>query len=367
MKKIILFCFLFLAYSFSVAQSEQTKTILYLIPLDADNMKNVNINEIKDQNGLEANYSHTLIGFWEGAQIALDELAKGGKTLNVISRDITDDETKLESILSDPAIQKVDLIIAPVFGKMFPAIAEFAKLHKIPLVNPFSSRQDIIDNNPYVYKLSPAWESRPQIINEVYPNSNFILWGNDEQYENEIAAYEEYFKLNKITYHKISDTAFIDKKLSQHLRNVVITFFDKPKQITQAMSKMLSKNISNFQWVVPESWLKINHFNIENANIFKLNFFTNYFVDEKDELTKVFIYNFASKFEHLPSTENFAYQGYDITKFFVDLICNDFNIPQNEPFPLACRFKFKRIEKGGFENIQTRLIQIDNYKFNVIK
>lgn len=171
------------------------------------------------------------------AQIALNEIAQNGRMLNVITRDITNDSNKLESILAEVANKKIDLIIAPVYGKMFPKVAAFAKNHKIPVVNPFSSRHDIVEGNPYVYKLIPDLSVRPQMVNETYPNSNYILWVNENEFPREVAAYENYFLSHNITYHKAVDTADIAKFFSEHLRNVVISCYSNPIRVSQSMTK----------------------------------------------------------------------------------------------------------------------------------
>lgn len=367
MKKIILISILFLTFGFNYAQTESSKTILFLLPINAHGLAQTNIESLNEAADIENHFNNSLIGFWEGAQIALNEIAQNGRMLNVITRDITNDSNKLESILAEVANKKIDLIIAPVYGKMFPKVAAFAKNHKIPVINPFSSRHDIVEENPYVYKLIPDLSVRPQMVNETYPNSNYILWINENDFAHEVAAYENYFRSHNIVYHKTVDTADISKLFSEHLRNVVISCYSNPIRVSQTMTKMLNYSEKNFQWIVPESWFKIKNLNIENANTFKLCYFTNYFVDAAEELTTVFTYNYARKYESLPTIDNFAFQGYDVTKFFVNLICNDYNLLGNEDLPLSCRFKFKRAEKGGYENTQTRLIQIDNYKYIEIK
>lgn len=369
MKKIITFSLLFIMVGhFAVAQSEKVQTILFLLPMDAERINEVSINTIEDQNDITKLFSQTLIGFWEGAQIALDEFANKGQELNVIVRDITDDTNKLNSILADPKIQQeVDLIIAPVYGKIFPIIGAFAKEYKIPTVNPFSTRHQIVENNPYIYKLIPSLSVRPEILVNTFPDYNFILWANAGQNKHELSAYESYFKEHSINYQIVSDTSFIDSQLSSHKGNVIVTLFDNPSLAAKYMGKMLSITNKDFRWIVPENWFSMGSFNIENANVDHMYFFTNYFADDQEEATEVFNYNYATRFESMPSITTLAYQGYDVTHFFVELITHDYTISADTPEPLACSFKFKRIEKGGFENNDIHLIQLENYKFIKIK
>ena len=147
MKRILI---VIIATMFAVAPLSAQKNILFLLPLDADKVAQTEIENIRYQQDIENLFGRTLIHFWEGAQIAISELGDEGNDFNVIVRDVND-AAKLEHVLDEPGTKNVSLIIAPLYGKLFPTVAEYGRKHKIPVVNPFSSRHDIIEGNPYVY------------------------------------------------------------------------------------------------------------------------------------------------------------------------------------------------------------------------
>lgn len=361
MKKILI---VIIAALLSAVPVSAQKTILFLLPLDADKIVQTDIENINYQQDIDNLYGKTLIHFWEGAQIAISELGDEGNDFNVIVRDVTD-ANKLEQVLEEAAVQKADLIIAPLYGKLFPTVAEFGHKHKIPVVNPFSSRHDIIEGNPYIYKANPSLAARAAYLCNHHPGANFILWTGTHATP-DAEAYRSYFTEHDIHFHEVPDSIFFGSQLSPSKENVVIACFNNTSSFTHGMTKILeSTKLPPFMWIIPEEWLLMEEFNIDNMNGLNVNHFANYFSDDTAEHTQVFNYKYGERFHCLPSIRNYAYQGYDIAKFFISMILNDYRTPNIEP--IAYDFQFKRIDKGGFENVKARLIHLQNYDFKEVK
>ena len=355
----------FIAVCLALLPVSAQKTILFLLPLNAGKAAQNNIESINSQQDIDNIFGKTLIHFWEGAQIAISELGDAGNDFNVIVRDVTD-TTKLEQVLDEPGVQKADLIIAPLYGKLFPAVAEFGHRHKIPVVNPFTSRHDIIEGNPYVYKANPSLSARAAYLCNHHPGANFILWTNNSRITPETEAYQTYFTDHNIPFHKVSDSTFFGDHLSRTKDNVVIACFHDAQAVTNGITHTLqSGKLPDFTWVIPEEWLLMDEVNIDNMNGLNVNYFASYFADDAEERTQVFNYKYGERFHCLPSVRNYAYQGYDIAKFFITLILNDYRTPDIEP--IAYDFQFKRIDKGGFENVKVRYIHLQNYEFKEVK
>lgn len=349
----------------SVIPVTAQKTILFLLPLGAEKTAQANIENINSQQDIDEFFGRSLIHFWEGAQIAITELGDEGNDLHVVVRDVTD-MAKLERVLEEPTTDKADLIIAPLYGKLFPTVAEFGHKHKIPVVNPFTSRHDVIEGNPYVYKASPALASRAAYVCNHHPNANIILWADTAKGTPDAEAYQAYFREHHIAFHIVADSNFFGPQLSHTKDNVVITCFHNEQLVNKGMTQTLQANkLPSFTWIIPEEWLLMEDFNIDNMNGLNINYFANYFVDKSDEHTQVFNYKYGERFHCLPSVHNYAYQGYDLTKFFIKLILNDYRIPDTQN--IAYDFQFKRIEKGGFENVKARFIHLQNYEFKEVK
>lgn len=362
MKKILIFT---IAICLAAVPVMAQKNILFLLPLEADKAAQTDIENINSQQDIDNIFGKSLIHFWEGAQIAISELGDEGYDFHVIIRDVID-ANKLNNVLEEFEHQKIDLIVAPLYGKMFPTVAEFGHKHKIPVVNPFTTRHDIIEGNPYIYKANPSLSARAAYLYKQHPEANFILWMNDTRASLDAEAYQTYFDENNITYHKVPDSIFFGTYLSPARENIVIACFNNAQSFSNGMTKILqSSKLPDFMWVIPEGWILLDEFNIENMNGLNVNYFASYFADDADEHTQVFNYKYGERFHCMPSVRNYAYQGYDIAKFFISMILNDYRTPNIEP--IAYNFQFKRIDKGGFENVKARLIHLQNYDFKEVK
>ncbi len=356
-KSFIILVLLLMATLFASAQ----QNILFLLPIDADKVNNSSIENINTQQDIENIFGKTLIHFWQGAQVAISELGDEGYDFNIIVRDITD-ASSLDAALKEFANQRIELIIAPVYGKLFPTVAEYGRKNKIPVVNPFSSRHDIIVGNPYIYKAYPSLSSRPAYISSHFPNANIILWTSAQHATHDAQAYEEYFTSRNIPFHKVTDSTFFGNKLSATKDNVVIACFNHPSSFTKGVHQALtSTSLPSYTWVIPEEWVETEEFNIENMNGLNVAYFANYFVDEADVNSRLFTYKYGEHFHSLPTIDNYAYQGYDITKFFLTMIANNYAIPTTQT--LSYKFQFKRVEKGGYENVKARFIRLQDYEF----
>lgn len=369
-KRLILFLAVVLAATTMQAQighhskAADEKTVIYLLPLSSEEVAAANVAGMNDPKEIHRTFARSVIGFWAGAQIGLDELGEAGRQLHVIARELNgDDSGKLQHIFADPEVQQADLIIAPVTKELFPAVAELARRYKIPVVNPLSSNSDIVSGNPYVYKMTPDATARAAALSTRFPGAHFILWGSHHA-----SDYTAYFDAQGIAYDTLSDSQSFMPRLTPGQEHVVISCIeghDAYNRVANALA--LRSRTPEFHWVLPESLLAGGNLDLTILAPFDIYFFTNYFVDDHAESIQVFRDEYARRYHTLPSVQNFAYQGYDATCFFIELIFNDFHVPQSFT-PLSCQLKFKRSEKGnGFENHGIRLIRLDHLQYSIIQ
>ena len=98
MKKLLLFA-IFAMFGFATAFAEgETFTILYLIPFESSSYESPYVKECEDMENVR---SYQLMGFWNGAQMALEEYDRQGVHLKVIVRDITNNEATLRRIMEN--------------------------------------------------------------------------------------------------------------------------------------------------------------------------------------------------------------------------------------------------------------------------
>ena len=117
MKKIIRYVICVLLGVTFVETTASEYKILYLIPFETDSYTTPYVKESEDMDKVK---SYQLMGFWNGAQMALEEYAGKNVVIQVVVKDISNDERKLRRVMEDESLMSgVNLIIGPFFGKLF--------------------------------------------------------------------------------------------------------------------------------------------------------------------------------------------------------------------------------------------------------
>lgn len=365
MKKIIGFLLLLILFSSALqAKSlDEKKTVLFLIPFyTQDYTGNVSAS-VQSSQDINSVNSFLLMGFWAGSQIALQEYEEKNVILDIIVKDVTDDENSLRAIMDDDNLMhRVDLIIGPFFSKTFMIAAEYAKRYKIPIVNPFTNRTDILNDNEYVFKVIPSLITKPVILSymaERYPDYKIILYRDTISKNIEQEVYKDYFKENKIPYNEVYGQNALLNEITPGKKNIVLIFSHNSAKMLMISRDLLYKtNLDDLMLVVPETWLQSKTYDVEYYSKLNLHFFSHFYVDEKDQNTQVFIQKYKDKFKTIPTLENFAYQGYDITRFFLEMICHDGDLDRVKVDAIAYPMTFDKTQGGGYENVNIHFLEI---------
>lgn len=107
---------------FAQRGDSDVKTVLFLIPFYSSQYDSQKVAEAKTSEDVELISSFQLMGFWAGAQVALDEYEAAGVPLKVVVRDVSNSETKLRAILDNKELMSsVDLIIGPFSASNLPS------------------------------------------------------------------------------------------------------------------------------------------------------------------------------------------------------------------------------------------------------
>lgn len=360
MKKTLLLLFAFILAVLSSSAQKGEYTILYLMPFDVGGYEAPNAKECEDMDRVR---SYGLMGFWNGSQMALEEYADNGVKLNVIVRDITGGEVKLRNVLEDASMmEKVDLIIGPFFSKQFEVASQYAKQYEIPIVNPFTSHHSIIENNDFVFKLKPAPDVRPAMLSYLAQQNNafpVIVYGDSSSTNKEWRNFKKYFDNNGQKYVATTSASDVVSMLKPEKRQIVLCFEDNTaRNLIISRSLLYSKKINNLLFVIPETWLDSKTYDIEYYSQLNLHFFSDYYVDYGSEKTKVFIFDYTQRYGVPPMLSNYAFQGYDVTRFFVEYLLNDNDIDRVKIMPLSYPFTFDKKEGEGYENVNGCFLEI---------
>lgn len=370
MKKTFLLLLLcVLSIKFIHSQTVKEVTILYLIPFHLDDTL-ADVNNINSDLDIYDLASFEMFGFWEGAKLALESYQNSNINIKVIVRDITTDEKKLLKILQDERLMKdVDLIIGPFYSSLFQIASNYAAEHKITIINPFSTKTNFVNENKFVYKLTPSLQSRPESLykNLISKHEDYaiVLWYDSEE-NIELNAYETYFKEKQIPYTltKVKpETYSLNLTLSPTKHNIIVALYQNQTNIVNQMRLLeASQDSYDYSLIFPEEWLQVSILDEDFYAMRNIYYFSNVFVDLNNPSIIEYKENFVLTYQSPCQIERYSYQGYDITKYFIDLYLADYNEKKVLYTPMSYKFRFKQWSNGGFENDKIRFIEIKNFE-----
>ncbi|MCD4771981.1 MAG: LysM peptidoglycan-binding domain-containing protein [Bacteroidales bacterium] len=191
--------------------SEITYNVALMLPLYLEEIDSLNIKGFDDLSQAENIPSFHFVQMYEGVMLAIDSLKNMGLKLNLHVYDVDRNITKTIKVLQDPYLINMDMIIGPLYSESFTLAANFARLFKIQIINPFAQRQEIISNNPYVFKVQPSIQKQTEQVKayifENYTNSKIFLLRHNQYKESKVFA-EFSDTLNKIIVDSIKVSTF---------------------------------------------------------------------------------------------------------------------------------------------------------------
>lgn len=92
-----------------------------------------------------------MVEYYEGFLLAVEELKRYGYSFEINTFDSGQENASLETLINSGQLNNMDIIFGAVYPEHNKQLARFAKEKNIPLVIPFTSKEDEIFHNPMVY------------------------------------------------------------------------------------------------------------------------------------------------------------------------------------------------------------------------
>ncbi len=359
--------------------------VALLIPFMLEESDSISISDPSSLRSTSEYRSLDFIQFYEGALIAIDSLSRAGMKVkvHVYDADAGEQISKTRRVLANPEMAGMDLIIGPFFAKSFEIVAGFAASHSIPVVNPLSQRSEILNENPYVYKVQPsAWSQHNETARYIannFTNANIlILRHNAEEKSGMAAALKSSvakFSSGNATVKEAIYSQSFDAGLLNNLvagkENVVIMLISD-KALLPALLRKLNDARARYDitlFGLPE-WedLEIDYHYLLNLNT---HLYNAWFVDYSQQNVKNFIGSFNERFKAEPEQKAMAFLGYDVTFYFLGNLFNygrEFNkcLSSNDHKGLSTGFAFWKTEAGGYENSASSVYILKDYKRKLV-
>lgn len=402
--------------------------IALMLPLFLEEIDSTEFDNEIDFEALSGLLSFRFVNFYAGFKMALDSMVNNGMKVNLFVYDVDNDIRKAENVLFASELSSMDLIVGPFYLAPFRKVADFAKTYHIPIINPLSRREELIYNNPFVFKLKPSEEQQIDLLVEYletsYPTDNIILLRNNKyKYQKEISyirntinshrptytyipndlIYEAYLEQenakNLFTENKIFEPDYLKDRLtdSSYLSNLVREIIYLEDSIT-GLSMNLSHIRRNIIVAITDEIVfskellsqlnKLNHeyditlfglptwneyTDLETSHLLNLNVhtFTPSLVDYDNIRIQEWIKKYRELYNTEPSRENYAYDGFDAGWYFLNALYyygRDFSAClQYLSIPLLqTQFEFEQSPGNGYQNIYWNLGDYQNYQYKKV-
>lgn len=356
---------------------EEYKVAL-LIPLYLEQVADTLWKERLDPLRISELAPFRFIQYYQGFMLAADSLNRQGLNVRIYVYDVDHNDAKVNEVLQKPEMKKMDLIVGPFFKNSFTRVADFALDNDIPIINPLSSRNDILGGNPYVFKLLPSVESQPELVAELvrreFSDHNILLYAaNLFQNSDMIGMIKEAIergdpagkqKVTIIDYATDSIHGF--RNFASLTRPNLVIIYAENEVLPAALLSKLSAIKDDYRISViglPE-WEKLT--NIETAYLIalKAHIFMAAYTDPQLENVKGLIISYRAKYFDEPLY--YAYSGFDAGYFFLYALYHygrdfekyldkiDVPLTQNQ-------FHFVKKDYGGYDNVNWNVLQYMDY------
>jgi LysM repeat protein len=363
------------------------------------------------------------IQFYEGFMMAVDSMKKAGMNVNIFTYDVDNTPEKIDKILQTSELSSMDVIIGPFYARSFRKVAAFAKTYGIKIINPLSSREEIILNNPFVFKIKPTLASQSDLlasyIEKAYPESNIlIVRHNKYKFQTFVSYVRNTLNLNREMHVMIkndviesklksieannklyTENMLLDREQLQRtpegsttfsnmvkeviysedsltgvklnlslVRNNVVIILSEDKSFSQELLSRLNKLSADYDINaigLPE-WGKFDDLETEPLLNLHLQIFSESYIDYEDNNTLDWIKSYREKFKTEPSVKKYAFDGFDIGWYFLNALYNygrEFEqcIDNMDITLMHTKFKFKHTPGNGFENTYWNICRFEDY------
>lgn len=351
----------------TVVPAEPFVKIVLLLPLSARKYPVYQDSLEERQSVTLSSRSEMFIGFYEGILLAVDSLKNKGYKIDLHVFDTERSSDKMYMLAHEIDLLRPDLIIGPVYGSVYKALADNLKNKQIPLVYPLSSRSENFGNYPNFIQVNASFEvvagqmakwleKQRKEANIVYIN----LAGSEDFEEPEKRSFQEQvtglegvrlftWNMEQIPLDSLRTLLLPDRE------NIVVLPATKEAEVSKVLP-LLSVLTDGYRMSVlglPE-WQAFT--SIDHETYYKVNtkLFTYSYVDYHSETAQ----NIAGKYRQYFCTEpgSLIFKAFDMGLYFIEMAARyrDRTLDALDYYggETGCsKFRFKRMRNGvGKEN-----------------
>ncbi len=268
---------------------------------------------------------------YNGVLTALNRLKKEGISVHLHVYDTKKDSVEVKQLMQKPEMQKMDLLIGPVYSENVKIAARYANRYGIHLVSPLSRNEDLLVGNPSVLQVVPPHEEAAVHISRILRKRNdikrlLIIHKGSKRERAITKRYKQLFqedsvKIREINFGITGKNSFrsIDKAIVREGKNYIIVPSENEVFVSRILNRLyiLSKNHTFEVWG-SNRWMYFQNMDLNKISHLHIRMFSPFFVDYESEKTQAIITSYRKAFKTEPTS--FAFKGYDVCRFFVTML-----------------------------------------------
>gem|GEM_PF-453475 len=144
----------------------KTFKVALMVPLYLEQTDNIDIQQfmMKQERHFEP---FRFVQFLEGALLASESLKSQGMNVKLYVYDVDQTLTKTSKVLSRPELPDMNLIIGPFYSGSFNEVSLFAGHFHIPIVNPLTFRESVLNGPGGIIKVKPGFSFEPALVQKL--------------------------------------------------------------------------------------------------------------------------------------------------------------------------------------------------------
>lgn len=334
--------------------------------------------------------SSRFIEYYEGMLLAVDSLQNQGLSLDLSVYDTGEGTSRIREILTGETLPNADLIIGAVQNDQIKMIADFAKEHHIKYVIPFTSKNDDVLSNNFVFQVntphSYLYSKAAERGRKLFANDHIIFVNIHDKEEKKpfIKALQEELKDHQVPFKEIEyngETFAQDLDslyMVDQVRNVIIPTSSSLEALQKIKTplRMLAETKTDYSislFGYPE-WQTYVREALDDFYALDTYIYTNFYADNLSKPMQDFYNKFKTWYSKdlINTYPKYGILGFDTGMFFFGAMkkygVNFEEELDNIHYPsIQTGFDFHRVNNwGGFINTQIFIVHY-NKDFTVIR
>ena len=334
--------------------------------------------------------SSRFIEYYEGMLLAVDSLQNQGLSLDLSVYDTGEGTSRIREILTGETLPNADLIIGAVQNDQIKMIADFAKEHHIKYVIPFTSKNDDVLSNNFVFQVntphSYLYSKAAERGRKLFANDHIIFVNIHDKEEKKpfIKAFQEELKDHQVPFKEIEyngETFAQDLEslyMADQVRNVIIPTSSSLEALQKIKTplRMLAETKTDYSislFGYPE-WQTYVREALDDFYALDTYIYTNFYADNLSKPMQDFYNKFKTWYSKdlINTYPKYGILGFDTGMFFFGAMkkygVNFEEELDNIHYPsIQTGFDFHRVNNwGGFINTQIFIVHY-NKDFTVTR